>query len=303
VYNFHRQLLIDDVRTSSFRQAVSRVVRPGDVVVDVGTGTGILSFFACEAGARRVYAIERDHAADVAAMLARQLGFADRITVLHASSAHVELPERADVLVTEMLGSLAYNEGLLGVIVDARRRFLKPDARIIPSQTDLWIAPAELPDVYALYVDWWRTPRHGYDFSLLRTFAANTLYSEKLTPDALLAAPATIMSVRASDLEDTALHGTASFRTARDGVVHGFVLGFDSILADGVTLSNAWRGARSWEQGVMPLEKPVIADAGTPVTIDLRTDDGRLWHWRGAIGDSEFEQTTALSRPPCVEVH
>jgi len=278
-------------------------VRPGDVVVDVGTGTGILSFFACEAGARRVYAIEREHAADVASLLARQFGLGERITVLHARSSDVDLPERADVLVTEMLGSLAYNEGLLGVILDARRRFLVPDARIIPAQTDLWIAPAEVPDIYALYVDWWRTPRHGYDFSALRTFAANTLYSERLTPDALLAAPVTAMSVRASEVDDTVGRGAASFRTARDGVVHGFALGFNAILADGITLTNEWRGARSWEQGVMPLERPVVADAGTPIAVDVRTDDGRMWHWRGAVGDVEFEQTTLLSRPPCVEVH
>ena len=303
MYNFHRQLLVDEVRTSAFREAILKVVRPGDVVVDVGAGTGVLSFFACEAGARRVYAIEREHAADMAAMLARHVGLADRVTVLHARSQEAELPERADVLVTEMLGSLAFNEGLLGVIVEARRRFLVPGARIIPSQTDLWIAPAELRDVYALFVDWWRTPRHGLDFSPVRTFAANTLYSERITPDALLAPIVTAMSVRAAELDDTVQRGTASFRTTRDGVVHGFVAGFTATLADGVTLTNEWRGARSWEQGFLPLETPVVTMAGTPVTIELHTDDGRMWHWRGSVGDAEFEQTTLLSRPPCVEVH
>lgn len=278
-------------------------MRPGDVVLDAGAGTGILSFFACEAGARRVYAIERQHTADVAAMLARQLGFADRISVLHARTTEIDLPERADVLVTETIGPLVFNEGILGIVADARRRFLAPNARIIPAQLDLWIAPAEAPEFYGLVVDWWRSPRHGFDFSPMRTFAANTAYSTRVAPESLLAPAATTMSLRMTELDDTAQHGSASFRTTRDGTVHGFVLGFDATLADGITLSSEWRGATTWEQGVLPLETPVAAAAGTPVTIDVRTDDGQMWHWRGNVGDATFEQTTLLSRAPCIAVH
>ena len=70
-------------------------MRPDDVVLDVGSGTGILAFFACDAGARRVYAVERQHSADAAAMLARQLGYADCVTVIHGRSTEIELPDSA----------------------------------------------------------------------------------------------------------------------------------------------------------------------------------------------------------------
>src|SRR5690242_16313428 len=123
---------------TAWREAIRRVVGPDDVVLDVGTGTGILAFFACDAGARRVYAVERQHSADAAAMLARQFGYADRITVLHRRSTDVELPERATVLTTETIGPLVFNEGILEIVVDARRRLLTPDARMIPSRLDLW---------------------------------------------------------------------------------------------------------------------------------------------------------------------
>jgi hypothetical protein len=280
------------------------VVRPGDVVIDAGAGTGILSFFACDAGARRVYAIEQQHSADVAAMLARQLGYADRITVVHARSIDIDLPERAGVLVTETLGSLAFDEGILTTIADARRRLLEPDARIIPSRIDLWLAPAELPDFYSRTIDWWRTPRHGFDLSPMQVFAANTVHHTKIAPDALLAAPAAAMSLRTAELDDTAHRGAASFRTARGGIVHGFALGFSVTLADGITLtSERSGGVTNWEQGFLPLETPLTAAEGADVAIDLRTDDGRMWHWRGRIGDAEFAQTTLLSLPPCVAVH
>ena len=276
------------------------MVRPGDVVLDAGAGTGILSFFACEAGARRVYAVEQQHSADVAAMLARQLGLDDRITVIHARSIDIDLPERAGVLVTETLGALVFNEGILTTIADARRRLLVPGARMIPSRIDVWIAPAELPDFYARVIDWWRTPRHGFDVSAMQTFAANYAYNAKVAAEALLASPATAMSLRTAEIDDTVQRGAASFRAARGGIVHGFALGFTATLADGITWTNA---TPAWDQGFLPLETPVPLAAGMPVAVDVRTDDGRLWHWRGAIGDAAFEQTTLLSRPPCVEVH
>jgi protein arginine N-methyltransferase 1 len=286
---------------TAFRRAIAQVVRPGDVVLDAGTGTGILAFLACDAGARRVYAVERQHTADAAAMLARQLGYADRVTMIHGRTTEIELPERATLLTTETIGPLVFNEGILEIVADARRRLLAPGARMIPSHIDLWIAPAELPNFYERLIDWWRTPRLGFDFSAIRTFAANTVYSEKVARDHLLAAPETAMSIELRDLDDTAQRGTASFRAARDGVVQGFALGFAATLADGVMLTNQWSGA-GWDQGVLPLETPVTVTAGTPIDVDVRTDNGAMWHWRGRIGDTEFAQTTLLSRPPCIAV-
>ena len=277
-------------------------MRPDDVVLDVGSGTGILAFFACDAGARRVYAVEQQHTADAAAMCARQFGYADRITVIHGRSSEIELPEPASVLVTETIGPLVFNEGILGIVVDARRRLLAADARFIPSRLDLWIAPAEVPDFYEPVIEWWGTPRHGFDFSAIRTFAANATYSAKISPEALLAPPETAMSPRACELDDTAQRGSASFRTTRDGVVHGFAIGFTATLAEGITLTSQWGGATMWDQGVLPLETPLPTTAGTPVSVDVRTDNGAMWHWRGRVGDAEFEQTTLLSRPPCVAV-
>lgn len=301
MFDIHRLLIADEVRTAAWREAIRRVVRPGDVVLDAGTGTGILAFMACDAGARHVYAVERQHSADAAAMLARQLGYAGRVTVIHAPSTKIELPERANVLVSETIGPLVFNEGLLEIVVDARHRHLTPDARMIPSRVELWIAPAELPDFYGRIIDWWSTPRCGFDLSPIRTFVANAIYSETVSPEALLAEPATAMSLPLGDLDDTAQRGAASFRAARDGIVHGFVLGFLAHLAEGVSLSNRWSGA-GWGQGILAIETPVTVTAGTPISIDLRTDNGAMWHWRGSIGDVSFAQTTLLFRPPCIAV-
>ena len=67
----HRRMLNDRIRTEAFRDAIEKVVKPGDVVVDVGAGTGILSLFAARAGAARVYAIERSPTIEQAKAIAR----------------------------------------------------------------------------------------------------------------------------------------------------------------------------------------------------------------------------------------
>ncbi len=76
-------MICDRVRTDGFRRAIESVVRPGDVVLDVGAGTGILSLFAARAGAARVYAVERTTVAVLAQELAAANGFAETIEVIH----------------------------------------------------------------------------------------------------------------------------------------------------------------------------------------------------------------------------
>src|SRR2546425_4280598 len=71
----HEPMLLDKIRCDAYREAIQRTVKPGDVVVDLGTGTGLLSFFALQAGARHVYAIEMTGIADAAAELIEANGF------------------------------------------------------------------------------------------------------------------------------------------------------------------------------------------------------------------------------------
>src|SRR5882672_2715616 len=92
-------LIADTVRMGAFVAALKRTVRPGSVVVDIGTGTGICALIACALGARRVYAIEPNDAIEVAREIAAANGYTDRIEFHQAVSTDVTLPERGDVIV------------------------------------------------------------------------------------------------------------------------------------------------------------------------------------------------------------
>jgi hypothetical protein len=139
-------MLNDRTRTSSYMDAIGRAVRPGDVVLDIGTGTGIFALAAALAGARHVYALEVGRVAHAARSLFAANGVSHRITLIQHWSTEIELPERADVLVSELIGDEPLAEGVLGITKDAVRRLLTPGARLVPSGIQIFGLPITIPE-------------------------------------------------------------------------------------------------------------------------------------------------------------
>ena len=139
-FEVHRTMIRDRVRTEAFRRAIESAVRPGDVVLDVGAGSGILSLFAARAGAARVYAVERTTVAVLAQVLAAANGAAEIVQVIHGDIMDVELPGRVDVIVSEWLGGFGIDEGMLAPVIAARDRWLKPGGVMIPRSVTAWTA-------------------------------------------------------------------------------------------------------------------------------------------------------------------
>jgi SAM-dependent methyltransferase len=297
--DYHRELLADERRTNAFREAVLRVVKPGDVVLDLGCGSGILSFFACQAGAARVYAIDQTHAADVASLLARHNGLSDRITVLHGEAKALELPERADVLLSETLGVAGLDEGIVEIVADARQRFLKPDARIVPQRVGVSIVPVEMDYEYEKHVAFWNERRYGVDLRPLRLFASSAILFAHIRSSAHLDVPREVLSIDLLRGEGKDAAGAASFTAKRDAHLHGFGVFFSATLADGIELTNGEAHSTSWSQAYLPLEVPVQVRRGDRVDVELQTDAGKSWRWRGNANGEEFDQTTWLAMPPC----
>ena len=137
-FEVHRSMICDRVRTEAFKHAIESVVRPGDVVLDVGAGSGILSIFAARAGAARVYAVEQTSVAVLAQELAAANGVSEIVTVIQGDVTDVELPQRVDVIVSEWLGGFGIDEGMLVPVVAARDRWLEPSGTMIPRSVTAW---------------------------------------------------------------------------------------------------------------------------------------------------------------------
>jgi len=133
---FVNECLLDEDRTNALRAAIRRKVKPGDVVVDAGTGSGILALFAAEAGAKKVYAVDVD---PVALNLARRSieasAYADRIEVIQADLKEFELPVPADVVIMEMLDTGLIAELQAPALNALRRhRVIGPQTRMVPER-------------------------------------------------------------------------------------------------------------------------------------------------------------------------
>src|SRR5579863_5247505 len=126
-------MMSDRARNDALARGIQAVVRPGDVVVDVGSGAGFLSLLAARAGARRVYALESTKWADVAPHLSEINCLSDVIRfAARGSSFDWTPPEPADVIVCETLGYVALDEGFRAIMADARDRMLRPGGRLVP---------------------------------------------------------------------------------------------------------------------------------------------------------------------------
>ena len=142
----HARMLHDVRRTSDYLAALNAAVRPGDVVLEIGTGSGVLAIAAARAGARKVYAVEGSDIAEVAERVFAANGVDDVVTLVPGWSRHVELPEPADLLVAEVIGNEPLEEEILETTLDARRRLLKPNARLLPHTLTLLARPLLLPE-------------------------------------------------------------------------------------------------------------------------------------------------------------
>eukprot|EP01035_Chromulina_nebulosa_P020009 gene20009-25983_t len=136
-------MLQDYVRTGTYQQAILQNPRDfhGKVVLDVGTGTGILAFFAAQCGARKVYAVDASDSCTIAEKLSKANGFDNIITIIKGRIEDIELPEQVDVIISEPIGFLLVHERMLETYITARSRFLKLNGLMYPSTGSIILAP------------------------------------------------------------------------------------------------------------------------------------------------------------------
>ena len=265
----HRAYLSDSVRLDCFQRALSRVITPGDVVLDLASGTGILGLLACRAGAARVYALDGGSIAGLARDIAHVNGLSDRIHVVRQHSEWATLPERVDVIVTDQIGRIAFDAGLYEYMIDARERLAKPGARLIPRAVELWFAPCEQEQLRA-GIDFWRQPIAGLKWDPALTIARNTGYPHDLSIEELLASPERLVRTDLQKENPTSLKGTLEFVASRAGTLDALAGWFAAELADDVWMTNGPSGPRiNRRVGLLAVHPGIAVAAGDHVSVRL----------------------------------
>jgi hypothetical protein len=283
----HRQYLADRPRVESFRRAIAEIVQPGHVVVDLGAGTGILGLLACQAGAKKVYSIEESSMIELTRAISTANGFANRTTFIKGLSTRVELPERADVVVTDQIGRFGFDAGLCGYLEDARKRFLKPDGICIPSRFSLWLAPVQSDEFWS-QVQFWKDSRSqlGFDVSPAYGIAANTGYVVKLQPADLIAEPQRGALIDPSTASVLRLQMT--FSPARGGVLHGLGGWFSAQLSPSASLTNSPLSAERINRSnvFFPVREPFRVSEHDQIRVDMQIlPDQKIVAWKVCVGD------------------
>ena len=277
----HIKMLNDRARTESYLAAIAEVVKSGDVVVDMGTGTGVLAVAAARAGARHVYAIEASSIGWSARAVFEANGLADRITLVPGWSTEVTLPERGDVLVSEIIGNEPLEERVLEATSDAIKRHLNPGARLIPHAVRVYCLPVEVPesvigehkftaDAQDNWQEW-----YGIDFGPLYQASTHTApYLFLVRPFRTrewrrLGEPGLVLDM---DLDQGVprIEGEAEVIVSASGTLNGVLMYFELTLGPSVELSlhpDRVTESCSWHSPVWLLKSPLRVETGQRLSL------------------------------------
>lgn len=295
------EMIADAGRFDAYAQAIARVVRPSDVVLEIGCGPGVFSLLACRAGASRVYAIETEDVIHLAKELATANGLADCITFLQSDSRKVELPERVNVIVSDIRGNLPLFDHAISSIEDARERFLAPGGILIPQRDTLKLAVVHADEYYSGLTSPWSRRVQGLELASTLALVLNEQYGVRFQSGQLLTEPQTwgVLDYTASTRKQVA--AKLNFRALRPGIAHGLCAWFEAQLFDGCRYSSGPGGASTiYGQVFLPWLEAVQVVEGQEIQVDLHADlvgGDYIWRWETKInaGDGpprHFKQST-----------
>jgi precorrin-6B methylase 2 len=279
----HARMLHDDRRTFDYLEALAAAVRPGDVVLDIGTGSGVLAIAAARAGARRVYAVEASDIAEVAERVFATNGVQDKVTLIPGWSRQIELPEPADLFVSELIGNEPFEEEILETTLDARRRLLKPGARLIPNALTLLARPLLIPDDEARQraigreaVKRWRR-LYGMEFQPLLDAAVAGPVNMPAEAEVVarwppVGPPVILTTTDLAAFETALVRGSAELVVDQGGAVNAVAITFRAALHGAIahTLDPWTWPTSSWATSVWTLPDVVQLAAGDALRVQYR---------------------------------
>lgn len=281
----HARYVADRVRLGAYRKALEQVVSPDSVVLDLGSGTGILGMLACRAGAAAVYSVDRSRMAEAARRVARESPFAERIRVLRADSRDVVLPTRANVVVADQMGPFGVGAGLVESFARARVSLLTEGAAFLPRRLTLRVGLATAPDAYRV-VSLWDDEIEGLDLKAVRGLASSTPRWVQASAVQLVGEPAVFQELDLRVAQPARLAGSLAFTSPSAATVHGLAGWFVAELAERIFVTNDPLSAERIDREVLflPFEQPLSLRAGQRVDVRLHVDpDDMSFTWQTRV--------------------
>jgi type I protein arginine methyltransferase len=279
-------MISDAPRLKAYEKAIARGVRAGDVVAEIGCGPAVFAILACQAGAKRVYAIETEDIIDVAKQIAAANGFADRIQFYQSDSRKVELPERVNVIVSDLRGVLPLIGGAVASLQDARKRFLVTNGVLIPRRDVLKAAVIEAEKFYSSLTSPWKTCVSEVELSIPLQLVLNTSHGTRVKLEQLMSAPEELCTLDYMDNSGPDVSGKLAFRANRNGTAHGICVWFETELYEDIGFSAGPESPMIYGQLFLPWLEPVEVAEGQEIMVTLHANlvgKDYLWRWETEI--------------------
>uniref|UniRef100_A0A671R8S6 Histone-arginine methyltransferase CARM1 n=1 Tax=Sinocyclocheilus anshuiensis TaxID=1608454 RepID=A0A671R8S6_9TELE len=272
-----QNMLQDYLRTATYQKAIllNEVDFKDKVVLDVGCGTGILSFFAVQAGAKKVYAVEASSVAKYAETLVKSNNLSNKITVLSGKIEEVSCSEKVDVIISEPMGYMLLNERMLESYLHAKN-WLKPKGMMFPTQGDIHLAPFTDEQLYmehhARSNFWNQRCFYGVNLSGLHSSAVDEFFRQPIVDTfdmQILMARSVKYTINFLEAKEEDLHRLEIpfvFKLLQSGLIHGLAFWFDVAFVGSrmtVWLSTAPNEPLTqWYQVRCLLQTPLFAKMG-----------------------------------------
>jgi SAM-dependent methyltransferase len=282
VPRWHFEMMHDHERAVQYEAAIKQVVTADHLVLDIGTGSGMLALMAARVGAERVIACEgQTLVAETARRIVDAAGYGAQVDVVPKLSTAlvvpVDLPRRADVLITETVDCGLLGEGILTSIAHAREHLLTDQASIVPGRARVL---AQLVESRPLYEKNTVGELYGFDLSGFNELASMEYFDSRLRrhEHRLLSAPFEVFRFDFYCDGPASQHTTLTVPSTATGTCHAVVFWFELELVPGITVTNAPdHPTTHWKQAVQCLPCPVGVQAGAPLTVDVRHDGQRIY--------------------------
>jgi len=276
------EMIGDALRFPAYRAAIERAVRPGDAVADIGAGPGVFALLACKAGARKVYAIDTEGVVEFGKQFAEVNGMSGQIEFLRGDSRQILLPERVNVIVSDIRGALPLFGPGIHALNDARKRFLAGNGQMIPERDVLCASLVEAPETYERILAPWKSVA-GVNLEAALPVVLNTMYKRQSKPEQLLADAQVWHVLDYPNGAEPRAGKALQFITKRTGTIHGFSVWFETRLFEEIGFTTKPGTKESvYGQVFLPLLVPIEAAAGEEIRGGLSADlvgTDYVWRW------------------------
>lgn len=304
-FAIHEEMLKDRVRTLSYRNAImkNKHLFKDKIVLDVGCGTGVLSMFAAQAGAKHVLAVDMSNIIEMAQKVTDLNGFSDKITFFRGKLEDVQLPyDKVDIIISEWMGYFLLYESMLDTVLIARDRYLKEGGLIFPDKASIHVALIEDENYKNEKIHFWEDPMqlYGFDYTPFVKVAMSEPLVDTVDNGSVVSSHYQLIEfdLNTVKIEDLAFESKFKLTATRDDMAHAVLSWFDIIFPSDtkenevVFSTGAHAAYTHWKQTVFYMDQVLDLKKGETVTGSLASRPNHInpreldieltWDFKGA---------------------